>query len=283
MGNTHDEAIATSSNAKYPDVKKNSEGITRIIAGIESKTPVFTTIDKIEFGPNVRRNVDSNTLEFKQLMDSIEEFGLLQNLVVEFHQIDHEKYRFVLVSGFRRLTAMKKISYSKPIPVLPILPTFGTRGQALSENIHRSSLHFIEEAETFLELKEKEGRSEDYIGNLFERTEASVGEYIKLAEILPEKAKELVMSNKDAFGVTYMIHTFVRGKEKSPGTIISMLKRRLKSLQKRSEENESDIKERTSKTKNNRHEKINKYCKEKGYTAPTASKIVEAFRDFGYI
>ena len=283
MGSTYDEAIATSSNAKYPDVKKNSDGITRIIAGIESKTPVFTTIDKIEFGPNVRRNVDTNTLEFKQLTESIQEFGLLQNLVVEFHQIDHEKYRFVLVSGFRRLTAMKLVSYSKPIPVLPILPTFGTRGQALSENIHRSSLHFIEEAETFLELKDKEGRSEDYIGNLFERSEASVGEYIKLAQILPEKAKELVISNKDVFSVTYMIHTFVRGKAKSAGTIMSMLNRKLNSFKKRSEVAEGSLLERTSKTKNNRYEKLNKYCKEKGYTGPTTSKIVEAFRDFGYI
>ena len=281
---TYEEAIKTSSNAQYPQIKDNSKQINTILASIESNTPVFTTADKIDFGPNVRKKIDTSSLEFKQLMESIDEYGLLQNLVVEFHQIDHEKYKFVLVSGFRRLTALKKLSYDKPIPVLPILPTFGTRGQALSENLHRTSLHFIEEADTFLELNTKEGRNEEYIGRLFERSEGSVKEYIKLAEILSQDAKDLILDNKHIFTASYMITTFVRGKKRSAGVIMSMLKRKVDSFNKKNMQDDSDDKkERTTKTKINRQNKLQEYCKINGYTSATSEKITQAFKDFGFI
>lgn len=284
MGKVYDEAIKTSANAEYPEIKENSKQIETILASIESNTPVFTSAEKIEFGPNVRKKIDTTSLEFMQLMESIEEYGLLQNLVVEFHQINHEKYKFILISGFRRLTALKMLDYDKPIPVLPVLPTFGTRGQALSENLHRSALHFIEEADTFYELKHKEGRSEDYIAKLFERSEGSVNEYLKVAELLPQDAKDLILENKNIFNATYIITTFVRGKKKSAGVIMSMLRRKIKSIHEKNPSNDSDAKkERTTKTKSNRQTKLQTYCKDLGYTPGTSEKIAQAFRDFGFI
>ena len=86
---------------------KLSQAIQKL-SGLKSGTVVPIPLEHIDRTDNIREGIDEDSIEFKQLIDSIKEVGLLQNPVVTI-----VSGRILCVSGHRRLAAMSKLEAEK--------------------------------------------------------------------------------------------------------------------------------------------------------------------------
>ncbi len=120
----------------------------------------------------VRQKIDKNGAEFRSLVNSIQEHGLLQPILVR--PISHG---FEIVAGYRRFEACKTLRWRFIQCKIRDLSDKQTYEIQLTENIQRKSLDPIEEAEAFkryvdefgwggvAELAKKIQKSEEYISH----------------------------------------------------------------------------------------------------------------------
>lgn len=254
--------------------KPDSEEISDIKSAIENEETIFVPPEQIISNENIRRKIDKDK-EFEQLKLSISENGLMQNLVVEFRQVDSENYKLVCVAGHRRLSALRDLNYQKDIPIKVISPKRqgATKSLALSENINRQNLHFIELADTYAMLI-TEGMSEEAIAERFDKGVNTVKRYLKIAG-WSDEVKDIIFDNKDTFGIKYIWDNFVV-KKKTNGQILTALKSKLKK-DVHDESNKTDDKKMTQKGK--RKIKLEKFYKEKK-VAPSIQKRIEEALDY---
>ncbi|MFK7826377.1 MAG: ParB/RepB/Spo0J family partition protein [Oligoflexales bacterium] len=233
----------------------------------------------INTGENIR-DIDQDSGEFSLLTKSISEHGILQNLVVELREAD-EVFELVCLSGHRRILALKKLHKHDPLFTVKIesyspdeqnkireaqkqarrVPCKiqlshelsmkwkkdSTRTKnleiALSENLFRADMHFIEQARCFQKLI-KEGLSPQEIESKFQGVDSndqsskakkvsrrSINRLLNLIQIIPEKGQELILEYPDAFSLKYLLSTYVESKnskKRAPGGIIKMLDAHLK-------------------------------------------------------
>lgn len=255
--------------------KPDSEEISDIKSAIENEDTIFVPPEQILSNENIRRKIEKDK-EFEQLMLSISENGLMQNLVVEFRQVDSEEYKLVCIAGHRRLAALRELNYQKDIPIKVIAPKRqgATKSLALSENINRKNLHFIELADTYA-LLIAEGMSEEEIAQRFDKGVTTVKRYLKMAS-WNEEIKELIFENKSMFGIKYIWDNFV-GKKKTQGQILTALKTKIK---REREANTIPKKEmKNTPQKNKRKMKLEQFYKEKK-VAPSIQKRIEEALDY---
>ena len=108
-------------------------------------------IDLIEVGQNIR-DVTEKEKEIKELADSIENYGQLEPIGIEFEESD--KGKFKLVYGHRRLIAISKILKWKSVKVVRVSGNNRVETQ-LIENIHRKDLTDLELAEALKKIQEQ--------------------------------------------------------------------------------------------------------------------------------
>lgn len=120
----------------------------------------------------VRQKIDKNSAEFRSLVNSIQEHGLLQPILVR--PISHG---FEIVAGYRRFEACKTLRWRFIQCKIQDLSDKQTYEIQLTENIQRKSLDPIEEAEAFkryvdefgwggvAELAKKIQKSEEYVSH----------------------------------------------------------------------------------------------------------------------
>ena len=255
--------------------KPDSEEISDIKSAIENEETIFVSPKQISSNENIRRKIEKNK-EFEQLVLSISENGLMQNLVVEFRQLDSEKYDLVCIAGHRRLAALRQLDYRKEIPVKVISPKRkgATKSLALSENVNRQNLHFIELADTYATLK-FEGMSEEDIAKRFDKGVTTVKRYIKMAN-WNEEIKGLIFENKAEFGIKYIWDNFVV-KKKTQGQILTALKTKLKKSSQIEDTPDSQKPKQPPKVK--RALKLKQFYKEKK-VAPSVQKRIEEALNF---
>jgi ParB family transcriptional regulator, chromosome partitioning protein len=99
-------------------------------------------IDQISLGNQLRQNYIHTITE---LVDSIRKVGLLQPIVIRVNDEGH----FEVVSGCRRYTACKILGWKKITCVIIEANDKETFETSLIENIQRSSLNPLEEAQAF--------------------------------------------------------------------------------------------------------------------------------------
>lgn len=208
--------------------KENSKEIKIILQAIEEDATVKIDPEKIKVNENIRREIDTSSVEFKQLVESIKAHGLLQSLVVEFRQIDHEKYEFVCVAGHRRLAALKLLKFTDKVPVK--FMHFHRKGAssnvALTENVIRKNLHFIELADVYFQLNQKEDLSPDEIALKFDKSKRTVEYYLKMGR-WTEEIKSKIYANKDLFPLRFVWDNYVL-KKKDNTQIIRSINARIK-------------------------------------------------------
>ena len=224
---------------KTPVLKKDSEDIRDIKETILSGEITYVDFRIISTDCNIRREVKRDE-GFGKLKKSIKKNGLLQSLVVEFFQKNEEEYSLVCVSGHRRLQALKDLldegffedEEDFDIPVQVISKKIGDRDSAteiaLSENVHRKNLHFLEVAETYKKLID-EGKDIEELTLLFERDSRTIKRYLKMAS-WSEKVRDLILEHPEAFPFKYIWETFVKV-SKNDKRIAAMLANRLKKFQ----------------------------------------------------
>ena len=136
-----------------------------------------------------RKNFDEQ--ELLELANSIKEHGILQPLVIT--SIGENQYE--LVAGERRLEACKRVGIDK---VPAIVRTAGEQQKlelALVENVQRSDLNPIEEAEAFVRLIEEFGLTQEDVAGRVSKSREYASNTIRLLG-LPGKAKDAIREGK---------------------------------------------------------------------------------------
>lgn len=145
--------------------------------------------DLIPFRGQPRINFDEEKIKY--LSESIREHGLRQPLTVIASEEDSGKYE--VVSGERRLRALKKLSYDK-VPCIIIFDMNKAEEIALAENIQREDLHPIELGKSYKKLCDH-GYTQQRIADKLSVPRTQVVEYIKFSNIPVHISEELIKHN----------------------------------------------------------------------------------------
>jgi len=138
----------------------------------------------------VRHKIDKKSPEFRSLVKSIVEHGLLQPILVR-----PIANGFEIVAGYRRFEACRSLRWRYIQSKIRELSDKQTYEIQLTENIQRQSLDPLEEAEAFQKYVEDFGWGGiSELANKIEKSEEYVSHRIQLLK-LPSSAKKQLMQN----------------------------------------------------------------------------------------
>lgn len=144
----------------------------------------LSAIEPNPFQP--RREFDPAALQ--ELADSIREKGLLQPVLLR----PVASGRYQLIAGERRFRAARLAA----LPSLPALVQNASdvemRELALIENIQRSNLNIVEEAEAYRDLAVQSGLTQDQIAQRVGKSRAAVANSMRLLDLSPAIRQALV-------------------------------------------------------------------------------------------
>lgn len=150
------------------------------------------------------KNPRSDVGDVSELAASIGSIGLLQPLVVV-----KNGQGFSLIAGHRRLAAVKQLEW-KEVPVVVFNLSEKEQLEAmLIENIQRSDITALEEANAYQQLIDVHGMSQRELADRIGRSQSHISKRVSLLD-LPEKAVELI----DSGGITQdQAQTFLKLKD----------------------------------------------------------------------
>lgn len=150
---------------------------------------------KIDPNPHQPRKVFLES-KIDALAKSIEAAGIIQPLVVNHN---HVSGRYTLIAGERRLRAAKKIGLKK-VPV--IIEGYADRDLlrlALIENIQRSDLNVIEEAQAYLKLIDDLQLTQQQCADKVGKERVTVSNTLRILK-LPTEVQEDLMEERLSMG-----------------------------------------------------------------------------------
>lgn len=132
-----------------------------------------------------------NSDDLQELAESIKQKGIIQPLIVTSTSNNHE---YSLVAGERRLRASKLAGLNQvPVVLLDVENEDSLLELALIENIQRTDLNAIEEAEAYKKLIEKFGYTQEETAKRVGKQRSSVTNLLRLLK-LPRSTREDVSS-----------------------------------------------------------------------------------------
>ena len=138
----------------------------------------------------VRHKIDKKSSEFRSLVKSISEHGLLQPILVR--PVSHG---FEIVAGYRRFEACRSLRWRHIQSKIRELSDKQTYEIQLTENIQRQSFTPLEEAEAFKKYVDDFGwGGVSELASKIEKSEEYVSHRIQLLK-LPSDAKKQLMQN----------------------------------------------------------------------------------------
>lgn len=139
----------------------------------------ITYLSPEEITPNPsqpRQQFDAKSL--MELADSISRYGILQPLTVHRGIVGYE-----LISGERRLRAAKLAGLEKVPCILLNVDKSQSAVLALVENLHRSDLDFIEEAEGISRLVRLYGLSQEEVARKLGKSQSAVANKLRILKL----------------------------------------------------------------------------------------------------
>lgn len=156
-----------------------------LFGNVSPNTPKIKDIDLFNILPNPgqpRKTFDEQSL--RELADSIDQHGLLQPITVKRKEDDQDRY--ILVAGERRFRAHQLLGKTK---ILGIVLTSGNIDElAIIENLQREDLNPIEEAEALSKLMERYQYTQEALGKVVGKAQATISNILNLNK-LPEQIK----------------------------------------------------------------------------------------------
>jgi len=184
-------------NSLIPDSK-------HITPDIKKDNVFYVEIQKIRPNPQQPRH-DFDAEALKEMSKSIRKYGVLQPLLVS--KVEEESSRginvyYQLIAGERRLRAAKQAGLPQ-VPVVIRDDLFGDDKEgkrvslevALIENLQRTDLGPLEEAEAYERLSKEFGLTQKEIGDKVSKSREAVTNSIRLLN-LPKEIKESLRSGK---------------------------------------------------------------------------------------
>ncbi len=164
-------------------IPTGAESLRSVMAGSGVHEVAVSLIDPNPLQP--RSQFDPEDL--RTLADSINEYGVLQPLVVE---PTGDRYR--LVAGERRLRASQLAGLSRvPVVVRPAGPDRARLEMALVENLQRSDLSPLDEARAFTRLCDEFGLTQEAVANQVGRSRSAVTNTMRLLQATPAVQRAL--------------------------------------------------------------------------------------------
>ena len=166
--------------------KSSSEGIS------EEGALVYLAIDSI-FANSKQPRKEFSQAEIESLSQSIRESGLLQPIIVRRRQGDFGPLsHYEIVAGERRWRAAKLAGLSRVPAVLRSLSDRETLELSIVENVQRSDLNAIEEAEAYRRLASEFSATQEEIAKSVGKDRTSVANALRLLKLSKEVQEMLI-------------------------------------------------------------------------------------------
>lgn len=172
-----------SKSEQLPAVTKNDGlailvPIAKIIAGVYQPRRVF------------------NQSELEELADSIRENGLIQPIVLrKVAEDDH----FEIIAGERRFRAAKLLGYDSILAIVKKINNHEALEMAIVENIQRSDLSLVEEANSYKQLIEEFSYTQDQIAQRVGKSRSHITNLLRILT-LPQNVHDLLDRNLISMG-----------------------------------------------------------------------------------
>ncbi|WP_448586405.1 ParB/RepB/Spo0J family partition protein [Thermaurantiacus sp.] len=156
--------------------------------------PEMVPIDLIDRNPNQpRRHFDEAALE--ELAQSIRTQGILQPLLLR----PRGEGRYEIVAGERRWRAAQRAGLAEVPAIVRALDDRQVFEAALIENVQRTDLNPIEEADAYGRLRDEFAHTQERIAEVTGKSRSHIGNYLRLLE-LPPAARAMVADGRLSMG-----------------------------------------------------------------------------------
>jgi ParB family chromosome partitioning protein len=194
---------ANESKARYTkelsglkELEESSELLEKLRSYIDKV--VMLPIQYLTVGENVRQNISEEDTKFEELVHSIRERGLLQNLVTRLREFENGTWQLRINAGERRYRASKVAGLEKvPVLIKRWNSEIDELFTGLSENEDRVNLSPLDLADAYARAT-KLGASVDEIAEKAHRDKRTIRKYISLSQ-LPDDARKIVLDRPDIF------------------------------------------------------------------------------------
>ena len=160
------------------------------VPSLPARTFMMILSGAIHTGKNIRRHFDDEA--HNALVESVRVNGILEPLIVMHSDKSGE---FTLVAGERRYRAAVALQLPEvPCFVYPPLTDMELYDIMISENLHRSELNPIEEAEGIQKLLDA-GMTQENLGKKISKSQEYISNRLRLLTA-PEELKEMVISRE---------------------------------------------------------------------------------------
>lgn len=139
-----------------------------------------------------RRNFEEDALD--ELADSIKQNGILQPILVRKKGASYE-----IVAGERRYQAAKRAGLKEVPVIVREVSDEDVFKLALIENLQRSDLNPIEEAQGFKKLIDEQGLTQEELGKVLSKSRSAIANTIRLLD-LPKEVQEYMADGRITAG-----------------------------------------------------------------------------------
>ncbi len=175
---------------------KNRKGLGRGLSSLIGDNEIKTEKNKISISsilPNKfqpRKNFDKEKLS--ELTNSIKERGIIQPLIVRKSK---EQNKYELIAGERRWQAAQNAGLHE-VPIVEIVADdLKSLEFAIVENVQRSDLNAIEEAEGYKKLIDDFNYDQEKVAKFIGKSRSHVSNSLRLLT-LPKEIKDMITENK---------------------------------------------------------------------------------------
>ncbi len=184
-----------------PSPKKRSglgRGLSALVSEAEYETggssaaPTSETklpIEDIVPNPNQPR-IHFNETELRELSESIQEYGVLQPLLVRKNGNGYE-----IIAGERRYQASKLAGLEELPVIIKEVNDEEMLALALIENLQRSDLNPVEEAKGYRQLIDASGMTQEALSKAVSKSRSAITNSLRLLD-LPEVVQQMIFEGK---------------------------------------------------------------------------------------
>ena len=177
-----------------PKKKALGRGLNALVGEAQYETgnsAAETKLKLSEIVPNPNQpRTHFNETELNELSESIREHGVLQPLLVRKHGAKYE-----IIAGERRYQASKLADLTEVPVIIKDVNDEEMLALALIENLQRSDLNPLEEAQGYRQLIDASGMTQDALSKAVSKSRSAITNSLRLLD-LPEPVQQMVFDGK---------------------------------------------------------------------------------------
>jgi ParB family chromosome partitioning protein len=182
--------------AKPTTTKQDIAGIVGLEAGVAHLADAkMMNVDLIHLNPlQPRQNIDTDDANFKELIISIKENGILNPITVR-----KSEEGYTIIAGERRYKAAITAGLSQVPVVIRNVDEESAAALSLIENLQREDLTAIDEGKTYQRLIEQYGYTEEELGKQIHKSQPYISARLTMIKKLHPDIQQLVSDRVISF------------------------------------------------------------------------------------